>query len=331
MNNKLYENIKQELLAIPKEEVNPDLIRALFKKYTDENANDQVDYFTTLYVFYEYMDGNPVFSFIRKGEWEDYFKKAFSSCFVNTDLDRFVSSIVYIPNVLNVIIKQCDDSVKKDIYYVLASKSELSSDETYKYALKELEDYLLTNNIISEKEIYKEESKPEPDFDSFFNSFKKEEPKVQLELSEVAKLHDTTNDEQEKTNIYVDNEIIPDIGINKEVTAPVKQTYVPNVASSSNIVQTLTKDRYAKLKTRLFKNKTKSYIIEYNSLKEAAGSSLGNKIVALDSASFRDIVKNIYVQKVLECVVPSWQQNSILSNISLKIYTDSYAQEKVNT
>jgi len=387
MNKKLYESIKQELVALPEYLAAPELVRS--KLIENLDGKNQVDYFTTLYAFYEYMNDKADFSFMRTETWIDFFKQAFNSCFTDQNINDYLETFATMPEVLDVVLTQCSDNVKEKIYNAFKNSHKLE-DYNYKiayntiakklgytYESKEEQPLIEEPNLDEILSKYNEEpeettdNKSETSFEEFANSFntdleqEKEAVPIEIKPVEVEKgtvptsfesnvepiapvtseevvqqqeedkpiiVNDISLDREpvlEEKSTYTDQEIIPDIGINKEVTSSVEQAFTPSVVASNNIVQMVKKDVFDKLELRIIESRaSRPYELDNTIPNVLNGNVSSDRIATVDKETLYDIVNATLVNKVLTNIVPQWQQNGILSKISTK-YKDADTKVKI--
>lgn len=415
MNKELYESIKQELVTLPEYLAAPQLVRTKLIQYLD--GKNQIDYFTTLYAFYEYMKDKSDFSFMKTEEWTNFFKQAFNSCFDGVNIEEYLETFATMPEVLDTVLKECSDLVKEKIYNAFKNSGKLD-DYQFKNAFDVIEKALgykteEENSLDELLKKYNQEASPindetkmkldeifndnngkslnaeentittdlnfndfantfnteqkqdntvleenpvaqvktidsENGFDDFASSFSTEQNQENTASKDISSIEEQilpdtqdqdkpiiindisleeTHDLEEEKALHFDQEIIPNIGINKEVTNTVEETYTPSVVASNNIIQTVSKDMFNKFKSRII-GISGTYELDYMFPKTLNGSLSNDKIATVDKETLSDMLEATLINKVLLNVVPKWQQNNILSKIGTK-YTD--AEEKAKT
>ena len=115
MNNELYQNIKTELDSLSEELATPSYVggHLLGQKLLKKNKKDV---FTIIYAFYEYMNKTDAFSFIKEGNWADFYRNNLSNYLTEDVIKNNLYDIVSNEKLVYTILKVCNDDVKKNLY-----------------------------------------------------------------------------------------------------------------------------------------------------------------------------------------------------------------------
>lgn len=339
MNNELYQNIKTELDSLSEELATPSYVggHLLRQKLLKKNGKD---IFTIVYAFYEYMNKTDAFSFIKEGNWADFYRNNLSNYLTEDVIKNNLYDIVSNEKLVYTILKVCNDDVKKNLYKYVNIENTIhikTGSNKYMDIFKKIEGELLKQGLISKKEEIKDEIVVSSNETSSSIDVKIADLKRKQEELEKQKLQrrDTMFSEAADSIGISDEKLIKKVGkeesftIDRIVVAP---ELVSKLTSNSLVAVTMPRNTYEKIKERINNFKTfKNIELEITkvdgmqTLTMSKKETIFDKIASGDNALVREISNS--AKKKLELfktiVKPSPEVCSIvkeaLKNTSKKI------------
>lgn len=312
MNKELYENIKTELDSLEEELVTPSYVggHLLGQKLLGKNKKDM---FTIVYAFYEYMSERDTFSFIKDGNWADFYRNNLSNYLTEDVIKNNLYDIVSNEKLVDTILKVCNNDVKKNLYkYVNVENTIHIKTGSNKYAdiFKKIEGELLKQGLIVKKEETKEEvvvtsNETSSSIDAEIADLKRKQE--ELEKQKLQR-RDTMFSEAADSIGISDEKLIKKVGeeeslvIDKIVLDP---SLVSKLAANSAVAATMPRNSYEKFKSRIltFCLKINIYRVEDETILKLSQKGVilekMDKIATGVDGAIRDMAKFIRNKKSL--------------------------------
>lgn len=195
MNTDLYNEIKDELASLEGNRTQPKAVSSLLgQKILNKNEKDK---FTVIYAFYEYMSSKEAFSFIKSGDWSDFFRNNFSKYLTIDRIELIFNDIINDENLIKTLLNVCSNEVKKNFYHCVKNKNTLylkAGDKKYEKIFNEIKKSLIEQGLIKQdkKEVNyesnKDFSKRQEEIDAEIARLSKEKEKI--EADKVSKRDD---------------------------------------------------------------------------------------------------------------------------------------------